>query len=111
MSTKYTRSGGKFSGNHTTMIPAACIVADIAAAQTEVYNISPGFIKAGLKSVNGHRRVKITDDGNSLLLAVRDNASLQEVRVFTHNIQETRTTIARGARNKGLGISFGKGKD
>lgn len=108
MSDKHSRSGGVFSGNHTTLIPAACLVADIAAKCSHVTNISPGFIKAGLKSVHGQRRVKITRDGASILLSVRDNASHQEMHIHSKNIQATMLEIARGARNAGLGISFGK---
>lgn len=105
---KDKRSGGKFSGNHTTMIPAATIVADIAASCPWVTNISPGFIKAGLRSVSGQKRVKISDDGSSILLSVRDNTSHQEVHVHSKNMQATKLAIARGARNAGLHIGFGK---
>lgn len=104
---KHSRSGGKFSGNHTTLIPAACIVADIANDCESVTKISPGFIKAGLKSANGHRRVKITDDGSQILLSIRDNTSCQEVHVYPSNMQAAKLAIAKGARNAGLAISFG----
>mgnify|MGYP001589442566 FL=1 len=105
---KDSRSGGKFSGNHTTLIPMAAIVADIAHECPFVTNISPGFIKAGLKSVNGQRRVKISDDGASILLAVRDNTSHQEIHVHSKNMQATKLAIARGSRNAGLQIAFQK---
>lgn len=105
---KDSRSGGKFSGNHTTMIPAAAVVSDIAASCPWVTNISPGFIKAGLKSVSGQKRVKISDDGSSILLSVRDNTSHQEVHVHTKDMQATKLAIARGARDVGLHIAFGK---
>ncbi len=108
MGNKYSRSGGKFSGNHTTLIPAACTVADIASACSQVRNISPGYIKAGLNSVSGDRRVKITDIPGGLFLSVRDNTSHQELYVYADDIQATRTAIARGARNCRLNISFGK---
>ena len=107
MSNKDSRSGGKFSGNHTTLIPAAAIVADIAHACPFVTKISPGFIKAGLRSVAGQRRVKITDDGASILLSVRDNTSHQEIHVYSNDIQATKLAIAKGARNAGLRIAFG----
>ena len=106
MSNKYSRSGGKFSGNHTTLTPAACLVADIAHACGAVTRISPGFLKAGLKSVNGRKRVKITDDGAQLLLSVRDNTSHQEVHVYASDIHAAKRAIARGARDAGLAISF-----
>ncbi len=108
MSNKDSRSGAKFSGNHTTLIPAAAIIADLAHACPYSTNISPGFIKAGLPSVNGNRRVKIIDieDGN-ILLAIRDNTSHQEITIYTRNAHETKLRIAKGARDNHLAISFG----
>ncbi len=105
---KDSRSGGKYSGNHTTLIPAAALVCDIANACPSVIKISPGFIKAGIHSAHGNRRVKITDDGSSILLSVRDNTSHQEVRVYVSDMQTARLAIARGARNANLAICFGK---
>jgi len=108
MGNKYSRLGGKFSGNHTTLISAACIVADLAVYCPSVTNVSPGLIKAGLKSVHGEKRVKIVDCGNSVLLSVRDNTSHQEVHIYADDVQSAKLSIARGARNAGLKISFGK---
>ena len=106
---KDSRKGGKFTGNHTTLIPAAAIMCDIAAACPSVTKITPGFLKAGLKSVGGQRRVKIIDKGSgAILLSIRDNASHQEVHVYTSNKQAAKLAIARGARNGGLGIAFGE---
>jgi len=107
VSTKNTRSGGKYGGTHTTMISAAIIVADIAHEQLEVSRISPGVIKAGLKSANGQRRVKISDWNGGIMLSVRGNTTHQEVRVYTSDSHATKLAIARGARNAGLHISFG----
>jgi hypothetical protein len=103
---KDSRDGGKFSGRHTTLIPAAAIVADIANACDVVYRITPGFINTGLRSVGGKRRVKITKDENHILLSVRDNASQQEVHVYATDVQEAMLAIARGARNANLAIAF-----
>lgn len=106
---KDSRKGGKFTGNHTTLIPAAAIICDIADACTSVTKITPGFMKAGLKSVGGQRRVKITSKGNgAILLSIRDNASHQEVHVYASDIQAAKLAIARGARNEGLRIAFGE---
>lgn len=106
MSDKYSRSGGKFSGNHTTLSPAACLVADIAASCPHVYRISPGYLKAGLRAANGQRRVKIIDQSNCILLAVRDNASQQELHVYANPRQAAKLAIAKGARTAGLHIAF-----
>ena len=106
MSTKYHRSGGKFNGNHTTLVPVACIVVDIANNCPEVTKISPGFIKAGLPPISGHRRLKIAKEESSLLLSVRDNTSHQEIRIYGSDLQKAMEVIARGARDHGIAISF-----
>jgi hypothetical protein len=107
MSTKSTRSGGKFTGSHTTVVPAAATVADIAAACDAVYKVALGYISPGIGPVNGQRRVKIGDEnGSSILLSVRDGTSLQEIRVFATDRQEAKLHIARGALNAGFKISF-----
>ena len=104
---KYSRCGGKYAGNHTTLIPAATIICDIANKCSEVVCISPGFLKAGLPSVNGQRRAKITDVKGGLLLQIRDNTTYQEVWVYTKNVEKARMVIARGILNTGLHIAFG----
>lgn len=108
MSSKNKRLGGKYCGSHTTVIPAAAILTDIAHRKLEVSKILLGYIKAGLNSVNGQKRVKLTDCEGSVLLSVRDNTTHQEVRIYTSNNHETKLSIAREARNNGLAISFGK---
>lgn len=106
---KYSRSGGKYTGNHTTLIPLAQVTCDIASAIPEVTKITPGFIKAGLRSVSGQRRVKFADEnGSCILLSIRDNASHQEVRVYVTDIQVARTAIARRLRDAGIAIRFTK---
>lgn len=108
MSAMEKRAGEKYGGRHTTLIPAAAIICDIANACNAVSTISPGFITMGLRSVNGRRRVKIVDDGGGVLLSVRDNTSHQNVHVYTKDLQATKLAIARGARNAGIAINFGR---
>ena len=106
---KHSRVGGKYTGNHTTLIPLADIACDLAHALPQVTKISPGFIKSGLKSVNGCRRVKFTDENPyCLLLSVRDNISHQEVRIYVTDLQSARTAMARGLRDAGIRICFTK---
>ncbi len=105
---KDSRNGGKFTGKHTTLIELAAIACDIADACPQVTKISPGFIVSGTKSVNGNTRVKISDSGGIILLSVRGNISVQDVRIYTTNIQTARTAIARGLRNAGVAICFKK---
>jgi hypothetical protein len=82
MAKKSARAGGKFGGDHTTVIPAAGIIADIAGSCRVVTKISVGFIKAGLPNAKGKRRVKIAVEEGGILLTVRDNTSQQELRVY-----------------------------
>lgn len=95
MGNKYSRAGGKFTGNHTTLAPLACQVCDLANKLPVVTSISPGLLKPGLKSVNGNRRVQIREDNGGILLTVRDNTSLQEVRIYTKDVHEVRLGIIR----------------
>ncbi len=110
MSNKDSRQGGKYTGNHTTLSPAAALLCDIAHNCTNVTRISPGFLKAGLKPAGGPRRVKIIDREGGILLSIRDNTSHQEVHVYVDNLHEARLAIARGARNNDIAISFGRGE-
>lgn len=108
MSTKTTRSGGKYGGNHTTVVPAAAEVCDFTHKLPEVSKLVVGFIKAGLRPVNGKRRVKIGgDEKGAIFLYVRDNNSQQEIVVYTSNVQGTKLAIARGVRELGFHLSFG----
>lgn len=106
---KGSRNGGKFTGNHTTLVALAEVVCDIANAVPEVTKISPGFIKSGLRPNSGQRRVKFTDESpHCIFLSVRDGVTHQEVRVYVTNIQPARTTIARRLRDRNINIRFTK---
>jgi len=105
---KKARAGGKFTGNHTSLIPAALIVADIANQCEVVHRISPGFIKAGLKSVGGQRRIKITVMNGYILIAVRDNISQQEVHIYTTDTTLAKTFIAKETKKQGLIVTYAK---
>lgn len=105
---KYTRSGGKFTGNHTTLIPLACTACDLVAKVSYVTKITPGYINAGAKPAS-RTRVKITDQSDAcILLKIRDNIAVQEVRVYVTNLQEGRTAIARTLRDGKINICFTK---
>ncbi len=106
MSNKDSRSGGKYTGNHTTLSPLAARVCDIAHKCDAVTKISPGFLKAGLHSVNGQRRVKITDKNGGVLLSIRDNTSHQEVSVYTGDLQAAKLHIARHCQSEDIKIAF-----
>ncbi len=103
---KYSRSGGKFTGSHTTCIPSAARVADVAVKCDVVTKVALGFIKAGLKSAHGKRRVKITDEGRSLLLSVRDNASHQELRVFASDVCRAQQILKQEIQELGIAVEL-----
>lgn len=109
MSNKDSRQGGKYTGNHTTLTPAAALLCDIAHDCPHVARISPGFLKVGLKPAGGPRRVKIIDRDGGILLSIRSGTSHQEIHVYVNNLHEARLAIARGARNNDIAISFGRG--
>jgi hypothetical protein len=93
MSSKNSRSGGKYSGNHTTVIPAAGMICDSIYDIVSITKISTGYIKAGLRSARGKRRVKISNDTDTILITVRDNTSTQEIYVYSNNLKTTREEI------------------
>ncbi len=97
--------GGKYGGGHTTVIPAAGIIADIAHDSAYVTKISVGFIKSGLPNTKGLKRIKITQSEGSLLIAVRDNISHQELRVYATDVLEAKRVIAQGAHKAGFSIT------
>ena len=80
MSRKGHKLGGKYGGSHTTVIPLAEKVCDLACSLPQVSKIIPSFIKSGLKT--GKRRVKIIDLNGNILLSIRDNMAHQEVIVY-----------------------------
>jgi hypothetical protein len=102
------RSGGKYSGSHTTVIPAAAFLADVADLQPEVTKIALGYIKAGLPSIEGKRRAKITERQGNLLVMIRDNTSHQEITVYTNDPPKSKRAIYRGGLKHGIEVSFVK---
>ncbi|MCF7815936.1 MAG: hypothetical protein K9M10_03125 [Candidatus Pacebacteria bacterium] len=104
MSKKNSRAGGKFGGGHTTVVPAAGVIADIASECVYVTKISVGFIKSGLSTTKGVRRIKIVSSDMSLLISVRDNISHQELRVYTSDIEKAKHAIATGAHEVGFDV-------
>lgn len=85
------RAGGKISGKHTTVIPAAEKVVDFLEKQIAVKKISVGFIKQGIKG--GTHSIKITKTESGLLLKVRGTASIQDIWVYTDDAESVTLMI------------------
>lgn len=103
------RDGGKIGGDHTTLSDLAAILVDIAVNLPEVSRISPGYLKNSVGGGRSARSVKLSDCQGGLLLTVRQNGSVQEVRVFTKNPQNTKLVLARKSRDMDVAIKFGGG--
>ncbi len=101
---KGIRAGGKVTGSHTTVVPAAAEVVDIAEKCTAVNKIVLGYIKAGLPSAKGLRKVKISEDGASLLLSVRDNTTHQELHLYGTDLATVKDELASKVRGLGFKV-------
>jgi hypothetical protein len=93
MTSKNHRQGGKMGGKHTTVIDAAQPVVDLAQILPEVTKVSAGYITSGIKT--GPQRIKIKKMVGGLLLIVRGNISIQEIRVYTSDIEKTKKTFEK----------------
>lgn len=103
---KNHRDGGKIGGNHTTLLDLAVVMTDIASSYPEVKTISPGHIVVNRDKSGGNRRVKFAWIKGGLLMTIRQNRSVQEVRVYTTDTQSTMVALARAARDRDIPIGF-----
>lgn len=106
MSKKLSRSGKKYGGSHTTLIPLAALACDTIDRHPSVSKIAPGFIAAGLSTVRGKLRVKVTYRTGGLLLSVRDNASRQQVHVYTDNPEAVVHALKAGLSKERAEVTF-----
>lgn len=74
--------GPKSGGSHTTLIDAAVPVVRAAAKLSKVKRIAPGFIKP-TPGKTGLRRVDFERINGGLLVKVRGNTAIQEIRIYT----------------------------
>lgn len=102
---KTSRAGGKYTGTHTTLIPLAATVCDIAHTCINVTKISPGFITSGLRPLRGLRRIKINEREAGLRLSIRDNTSLQEIHLYVTDIEATKKALALSLKDQSIKIT------
>ncbi len=101
---KGIRAGGKVTGSHTTVVPAAAEVVDIAHKCDCVTKIVLGYIKAGLPSAKGLRKVKVAEKDACLLFSVRDNTTHQEIYVYGNNLVRAKEEIMHKVQMAGFRI-------
>lgn len=99
------RSGGKYAGRHTTIIPAAESICDALHAHPAVKRISLGLIKSGQRG-SGIPTLKIIDQKGCILLVVKGNATSQHVRVYIENNDAATLFITEAAQEKGFLVNI-----
>lgn len=92
MAKKITRAGGKFSKNHSSVIPSAVEILDMLHEMPEVKKISLGVIKAG-KTSGGKRYMKLKERTGGVLITVRGNSSIQEIGIYTNAPDEIKKSL------------------
>ncbi len=90
---KNHRGGGKMGGSHTTLIDAAEPIVDYLMRHARVSKIVAGHITMRLKTAP--HRLKMMEESGCLLLKVRGTASVQEIRVFSSDIDAVKSDIAK----------------
>lgn len=94
--------------SHTTLIDAAAPLVKYAASLPTVDRVAPGFLKTGIKKLRSHQsKVKFTHQEGFILLQVRGNISVQEVRVYSKDTQTVLEAMARYAVDNDYRIEFG----
>lgn len=90
------------------MIPVAGFLVDALSQCPEVRKISLGFIKSGIASARGKRRVKVgaMNSSGCLLLSVRDNTSKQDIYVYTDDAKAVKLAILYATHEKDVEADF-----
>lgn len=99
--------GKKKRGTHGTFTPLAKTLAQELNKSSLVTGISAGQIKTGLKSAHGHTSVKVTKNPKgALLLKVRDNISVMDIRVFGTNYDDIIELVKKIAKDLHINFSL-----
>ena len=86
--------GKKSAGSHTTLIEAAVPFVKQAQGMERVKKISLGIIKP-TPNIVGRRRIKFTAMSGGLKATIRGNTSLQEIRIYTSNVDEVKKELEK----------------
>jgi len=101
------RDGGKIGGRHTTVTETAGQIVDVLDRFPEVTCISLGVIEPTPGKSAGCRHMKVIPHEGFLLLKIRGNGSVQELRVYSRDWQKTRSGLAEVAQQNGIILKEG----
>ncbi len=93
----------KITSSHSTYIEAALGFITLAQKDTSVTKISVGIIKVVKTSTD--RRIKCNEEDACLVLKVRGNRAIQELRFYTQNHLELRRKVEKLAKDLSFKIT------
>ena len=85
MANRISKSGKKFASSHSSYTKMAGVLVRELESAEELSKISAGIIKTNLPNLRGKKRIKVINEGSCLLLRLRGNISMQEVRLYGDN--------------------------
>lgn len=89
-------ASNKISGNHSTLINEAVVLVKAAVKIKEVRRVTPGFIQAGISSLRKYpASIKFTSGENYLKILVRGKSSVQEVHIYTSDVQNVIVLLSK----------------
>ncbi|MDQ3014780.1 MAG: DUF2103 domain-containing protein [bacterium] len=107
MPATHMKPAPKITSSHSSMIDVAeDMVRGAALKDPHATRISLGIIEKTNRGVQGKFRIKFTDINGGILMKVRGNLFVQEVQVYTDNVQETRENLVRYALTRRYQVNF-----
>lgn len=101
----------KSRGNHHTFIDPALVIRKIVSKRIpQVVGVSAGFIIAGERNGGASgKRVKVVDDirGRGLCVTARQSGSVQQMILFTVELERVKLLLAKEVLKRRIEIHFG----
>ena len=97
------KSRNKVTRSHSTSIEAVEPFLVLAKKSKDITKISLGIIKP-IKTVQ-QKRIKCTVEQACILLQIRGNRAIQEIRLFTKQLEHFKVEIETIARDLGYEVS------
>lgn len=100
------RAGKKYTSNHSTIIDACGTLVDFANKHACIQKITLGIIKPIPGSRGSFvKRIKFVQEPACLFVKVRGNKAVQELRLFSDNINQFEKDFKEFAKSQGFEIS------